>query len=83
METPGHNDNQVIRFCGLSETKVYCIRLLKPIDKSIEDKLENEKVWFKGIELTGKGLMESGISIFMPWPQTGVLIEVKQVNNSQ
>lgn len=83
METPGHNDNQVIRFCGLSTSKMYRIRLLKPVDKSIEDRLKNTEFWFKGYNLTGQVLMESGISIFMPWPQTGILIELTQIDESR
>jgi alpha-galactosidase len=83
METPGHNDSQVIRFCGLSPGKMYRIRLLKPIDNSIEKMLEQKQVWIKGFHLTGQVLMQSGISIFMPWPQTGVLIELTQIEESK
>ncbi len=81
METPGHNDNKIIRFCGLSKENLYRIRLLTPVDQSIENKLENATLWFNGYHLTGQVLMESGISIFMPWPQTGVLIELIRIDN--
>lgn len=79
LEIPGQNENQRICFTGLSETKLYRIKLLAPLDGSIKKMLKNPETWMRGFNLSGSVLMESGISLFMPWPQTGVLVECIEI----
>jgi alpha-galactosidase len=79
METPGQNDNSQILLEGLNENYIYQLKLLEPLPKSISDRLANPVSFFKGIELPGHVLMNHGITLSMPWPLTGVLIEVKQI----
>jgi len=83
MDAPQHNDNSAIRFAGLSEQKTYRLKLLQPLDKSITGRMANTKSWVEGMELPGNVLMEHGIKLFTPWPQTSILVELVEVGSSK
>ncbi len=80
MDIPAQTSDRTVRFSHLAPDGLYRVRLLRPVDPSIHSKLSFPEKWMKGFTLPGRVLMESGLSVFMPWPGTGVLFELKQVN---
>ncbi len=77
LEAPGQIADQTIRFSHLDPDGIYLLKLLQPVTPSIDSMLTDRQHWLDGFSLPGKVLMESGISIYMPWPGTGILIDLQ------
>lgn len=80
MDIPTQTSARTICFSHLDPDSTYRLRLIRPVHHSIESKLVNPENWYSGFRLPGKTLMQTGISIFLPWPGTGVMFELKSIN---
>lgn len=80
LNIPDQVSARTIRFSHLDPDVTYRVKLLQPLHNSIEKMLPNRNRWFDGFDLPGRVLLDEGLSIYMPWPGTGVLIEFVKSN---
>ncbi len=79
LNHPDQINDRTIRFSHLDPDGIYRVKLLEPLHQSIRNLLPHPDSWLNGFLLPAGVLMDEGVSIWMPYPGTGVLIELKRV----
>jgi alpha-galactosidase len=63
-----------VRFPGLDPAASYRVQLLQPWPKRAARSLAQPAIWEEGIELSGRSLAQSGISLPLSQPETAWLV---------
>jgi len=68
-----------VRFPGLDHGASYRVQLLQPWPKRAARSLAQPSIWEKGIELSGRSLAQSGISLPLSQPETAWLVLLERL----
>ncbi len=73
------NTSNLIRLSGLDPKQHYRLKLMRPLDPSVEKYLTNRKAWVEtGLVANGQSLQEAGFALRLQFPETSVLLQVER-----